>query len=226
MTTEIFGTASVMRHGATRYTEIAPDLAPEGLSALRASCAEIVKQSQGKNPVFVSSQAVRAIGTTLENMKAFGLKPDMSAIQILHLIRTVDMYYKAAFIAHVKRVTRHLTDVHEIHKTWDEHHFTHGVFRDGVICETLDATKSRFIQFLHNPLHGLCARNQGKHIVVVTHIELLGAFLQDHFDMQEGTLRPAEVAHFTYLRGINILVQFRGQKKLITKPDLFPFTSE
>jgi broad specificity phosphatase PhoE len=224
MNSEIFGTASIGRHGATRYTERFPDLAPEGLSRLREVGAQIVERSQGKTPVFVSSPAVRARGTVCEHMRAFGLEPDQTQIHQLNLLRTVDQYDQEAFMAHVRHVTGHLTDALEIHREWDAYYLVHSAFRNGLICESLECTKSRFIQFLRGPLTRLCAHNQGWHIVVVTHIELLGAFLQDHFDMKHQALEPAEVAHVTVMRGKRILIEFRGQNKLITKETFFPFT--
>lgn len=208
------GTASVIRHGATRYTDIFPDLLPEGLPIVRETARHIARNFPRK-PVFISSPANRAVGTLMHVMEAYGLEHDRNAVRIEKLLGPIDIFDHDPVKEHFRRLTGHVEDPLDVHRVFDRFYIGSDEYETGGFCEPRSSAKRRFAIFLEQlPL----LVDTQRHIVAATHLELLGTTLLDWFgEDQETVLRPGEAAHFTFFENGSFDAEFRMRRKRIDR---------
>lgn len=206
----IIGTASVMRHGATGYTGIFPDLLEEGLPALKLAGKEIAERFP-KKPRFVASPAKRAIASALHVMEAYGLARKTGAVQIEESLRPISIFDQRA----IRMLVKGLGGLETVasRRAWDRFYMESEEFDRGFLCESRSSAKARFVEFVFGRLPHLC--DVQHHVIAVTHVELVGCVIQDWFEVGEDYFRPAEVAHFSFFTGRQLQVEFRGQTKVL-----------
>jgi len=204
------GTATMMRHGATEYSGVFPDLIDAGIPNIKASAADIRRRFPD-TPLFVSSPADRAVATALHVRQAYGLGWDRDQVQTIGLLRPMTVIDPRPVIAHFETVTSNITDPHELHRVWDRFYMENEEFERGNFCETRSSSKQRFLQFIQEILPGLC--KGGRHVVGVSHCELIATAMYEWFGGE--CFRPAEVAHFELYSSSHFLVEFRGEKRTV-----------
>ena len=207
----VIGTASVFRHGATLYTDVFPDLAEEGLAIVGGSVQEVARRFP-KEPRFVSSPAVRALGTTSRAMEAYGMAWREEDVRIEPALGPIHVADAAKAFARFDEVTHGLTNPLEVHRVWDRFYMEHPDYEAGVLCESRSSARQRFLGFLP----GVPAMaSPERHVVIVTHIETIGCAIHQWFGLDGDYFGPGEAAHFEFLGGGGLRVEFRGRRKVI-----------
>jgi broad specificity phosphatase PhoE len=206
----VIGTATIMRHGPTRYTGIFPDLAEEGLAMIRTTAEEIATRFP-KELIVIASPAQRAIATALQVMEICGLEPAPEVVRIESMLRPIKLHDLALATGYFTTVLDGLADVMERHRRWDEFYMTSHDYEVGVICESRSSAMERFDCFLTN-LREICAND--RHVIAVTHLEVVGTAVhrKEWFGCAGGEcyFRPAEAVHIIFMEDRTIRVEFRG----------------
>lgn len=207
----VIATASVLRHGLTGYTDVFPDLLPEGLGILRASTAEITARFSVKKPVFLSSPAVRALGTTSHAMDAYGIPWDETCVRIEQLLGPIRIMDQRRAFAAFDEVTQGYRSKREAIKAWDRYYMEHPEFEAGVTTEPRSSAKRRFLEVFH----AIPTRfGSEQHVVLVTHIETVGSAVRGWFPPERvgGYFEAGEVLHVEFFENGSLRVEFRGKK--------------
>lgn len=208
----IIGTASVMRHGATFYKEIFPDLADEGLPKVKATAREIAHRFP-KRLVLTSSPKPRALGTAMHVMEAYGLPWRKEDVRVEEILEPIDIFDYEMVSSLVREVVGRLKgNPLECHRVWDSFYMKSPAFENGIICESRTSAKGRCLEFLGR-LSSLCGAD--RHVVAVTHIELVGTVVHDWFGVDGEYFGPAEVVHLAFLDDGRLQAEFRGEEKLL-----------
>lgn len=205
------GTATIMRHGPTKYTNRFPDLAEEALYLVHQRAREINARFP-QTPIFISSPAHRARATALCVMEAYGLVPDDRFVSTHHLLRPIDIYNRPRISSFLETVTEGADSVLEAHRRLDSFFMREETFAQGELCETRLSAKNRLFEFLGS-LPKACSPEC--HVVVVTHLELIGSAVRDWFDVGSEEFFPAETLHLFFQKDRDCLAEFRGKTRLL-----------
>ena len=211
---EIIGTATVLRHGISRYTGIYPDLVMDYLHLINKTAEEIFPKYLGKRLRQVSSKASRAIATLnqIALMDQARSTTDLERIIVDERLSGIEIFDQLAVADLVRQKTGHLKDPLEVTAGWDAFFMRDPVFEAGIICESRTSAKNRMKEFLAD-LQQQAAPEI--HFLICTHLETMGSLIQEWFGRADAYLNPAESTKLCFLENGKILVNFRGQEILV-----------
>lgn len=203
-----------MRHGVTHYTEVFPDLAEEGIPFLKSTARRIARDFP-KNPVFISSPSPRTLATVLHVMEAYGLEPQLEAIHQEPLIGPIALHVPEAVLSFLKQAIAPLGDMSNDplrrHQILDHLYLENPFFENGIFCESRGESFERLRQFLPK-LREHCRPD--RHVVVTTHLDVMGGFIQEQFGESDNPFPPGEVLHITFLTPSKAQLTLRGDTRI------------
>jgi hypothetical protein len=196
-----------VRHGKTNNTNVFPDITPEGNSeVLDLAQSELLqwrntKNIHNDNIILLSSPADCALGTIDSIRCELGYTARItSTMDLRPMDHRSPTRSKPAFMALPSGYIAYEDEP---------------IFRDMTLFETVDECAIRARLFL-KWMPGLIAREQKSAAIIVSHYEILSAYLRDFFyynPSSEGALKNAEpiYASFSYMKDdVRVRFTFRG----------------
>ena len=209
----------LVRHGETRYTNIFPDLTPEGIKQIQATSLKLTPVIGNYPTVYLmSSPAIRALGSTQVLKDTLGLGGTTLIVPDLAPFLVKDL---SSFLDYDKRNS---TPIYG--QMWLNDPL---LSKDNPLTESRQAVEQRATRFLHYVSVGLdqIARDRQEPLcaVALTHFEIMAPILKGlytstgHFPIADRLPpQPGEAVILNILdpQTNQYLIQARGRKALVS----------
>jgi broad specificity phosphatase PhoE len=217
------GVISAIRHGVTLYTNEFPDIVEDSAVELRILGEKISKQF-AYEPVFFSSPAERALGTTMYLMRGYGIPWSQKLVLVEEMFGPIKIYDSQKMRQLVEEISAGYTEQRQIMELRDKYYLSAPHFNENHYWEPRDSAKFRFYNSLRMISAVLKVEKNKEHAILVSHLETIGTALKEWFDLNgedRPYLKPGGVAHFYVYEGkgdchYNIRIEFNNEERLIS----------
>lgn len=221
---KILGKISIMRHGATRYTNQFPDLTERGINQARERGRELKEKINPENEdvLYTTSPSVRAEGTMSFVLEELGEEDaDVRTLEAIRSVKIRDAEKAKVMIDEIMEGTDDVSKMDRAYANDEKFENTHDIW------EAKSEVEKRFYRGLEYVIRSFIKYHNGQeaektpHLVAVSHFEYLNHFAAEVFGLD---LQKDDLVGFTEMIGIEILepenpnevpirVSFRGQTK-------------